>query len=235
MNKYSIAGLVVGMTPKYETLLSQSEKYKIESEHKPDFLISLDDEFLMRKLSENPHLSISDCEYIWSGFDFYKNLISFDGMLLHSSCVAYRGEAYIFSAPSGTGKSTHTSLWKNRFGDELVFINDDKPAVRFIDGIAYACGTPFSGKTDTSENISAPIKGICMLERSETNSIARMGNKEAVIKLLEQTLRPKEPELMIATLDIVSRIVSTVPIYKLKCNISVEAVEVAYNGMNSTI
>ena len=73
-------------------------------------------------------------------------------MLLHSSAVVVDGYAYLFSADSGTGKSTHTGLWKQHFGDRAYIINDDKPAIRKVDGEWYVFGTPWSGKTDTSVN-----------------------------------------------------------------------------------
>ena len=82
---------------------------------------------------------------MWVGEAFYARLLQYDGMLLHASCVEKDGKAYLFSAKSGTGKSTHTHLWLRAFPDSRI-INDDKPAVRRMDGTFYACGTPFSGK-----------------------------------------------------------------------------------------
>ena len=72
-------------------------------------------------------------------------------MLLHSSCVVYEDKAYLFSAPCGTGKSTHTQIWLKRFPGAYI-LNDDKPAIRIMEDGVYAFGTPFSGKTDLNVN-----------------------------------------------------------------------------------
>lgn len=233
MNVYKIADLAVAMNPLYDTLRTQSEPYKVSSDITPDMTVDLPHEFLEFKRSKNPHLSINDCEYIWKGFEFYKQLPSFGGIMIHSSCIAIDGKAYLFSAPCGTGKSTHTMLWKKYFGDRVTYINDDKPAVMLKDGKVIAYGTPFSGKTDNNNNISAPLCGICLLGRGETNSIERVDAQQAISFLLNQTFRPKEPEQMTKTLDILDGIFANVPVYRLKCDMSYEAVMTSYNGMNN--
>lgn len=233
MNIYKIANLAVAMQPLYQTLSIQSEPYKVSSDIPADMTIDLSDEFLEYKRSKNPHLSLNDCEYIWKGFEFYKQLPMFGGIMIHSSCIEMDGNAYLFSAPCGTGKSTHTMLWKKYFGDRVTYINDDKPAVVLKDGCAVAYGTPFSGKTDNNNNISAPIRGICLLERGEKNSIERIGTQRAISFLLNQTFRPREADAMSKTLEILDGIFANVPVYTLKCDMSYEAVMTSYNGMNN--
>lgn len=235
MSKYDIAGITVEMEPKYETLKRQSSAYAVNDSKKTDLKLMLSDRFLLQKQQNNPHLTLNECEYLWYGFDFYRSLPMFGGIMLHSSCIAVDGEAYLFSAPCGTGKSTHTSLWKQYFGDRAVFINDDKPAIRIFDEKFYACGTPFSGKTDLNTNMKAPIKGICVLERGEDNKIFRIDAKEALPKILNQIYRPSDHTAMEKTLDILNNIFSNIPVYKLFCNISMQAVEVSYSGMENKI
>lgn len=234
MSLYRIAGITVDMQPKYERLLKQSLPYAI-GEGKAQMHLSLSDEFLARKQKENPHLSLADCEYIWYGSAFYHKLLGFGGMLLHSSCVAVDGNAYLFSASSGTGKSTHTELWQKKFGDRLIFINDDKPALRTIDGTVCACGTPFSGKTDRSTAVCVPLRAICILERGETNSISRISSSEALPKILNQTIRPCDRDAMLCMLDVLNRILDTVPVYRLFCNMEEEAATVSYEAMKYTV
>lgn len=232
MGKYRIADILVEMSPKYSRLLRQSERYKVQTEQKADFGIFLSDEFLQEKQDANPHLPIGDCEYIWAGSDFYHKLLDYDGIMLHSSCVAVNGKAYLFSAPSGTGKSTHTNLWKEKFGDDLVFVNDDKPALRFFEGRVFACGTPFSGKTDLNSNCKFPLAGICLLHRAETNSIKEADKSLAVKKIFTQILRPKEQLAMINTLEILNKILSVVPVYDLYCNMDKSAADLSYAYMS---
>ena len=232
MSKYKIAGVVVEMEPKYETLKQQSAPYITCSGASADIHMSLSDTFLNEKQKNNPHLTLSDCEYLWYGFGFYRKIPFFNGIMLHSSCIAVDGEGYLFSAPCGTGKSTHAELWKKHFGDRAVFINDDKPVLRIVEDKIYACGTPFSGKTNLNSNICVPVKGICILDRGKENKIIEINTKDALPKILNQMYRPSDPEAMVKTLYIIDKILSTVPVYHLYCNISDDAVVTSYEAMS---
>lgn len=231
---YNIAGVFVDMEPKYPRTQRQSEAY-IYSEHgTANITIRLPEEFLLQKQKENPHLSVEDCEYIWMGSEFYNALPVFNGILLHSSAVVYNGKAYLFSAPSGTGKSTHTQLWLKRFKGSYI-LNDDKPAIMLTDKGIYVYGTPFSGKTDLNVNTGVPLKAICALERGEKNSISRIDNDEALYRILNQTVRPYNEDRMIQVLDILDKILTSIPMYKLYCNTDIEAAEVSYNAMKGDL
>ena len=92
-------------------------------------------------------------------------LIGKDTLMLHGSTVAVDGQAYLFTAPCGTGKSTHTRLWREVFGDRAVMVNDDKPFLKITDGAVIACGSPWTGKHGLGSNVSFPMKGICILSR----------------------------------------------------------------------
>ncbi len=232
MSKYKIAGLTVEMNPMYDPLKSQSAAYLAGDSVCEDFCIDVPHELIVNKAKELQALSVGECEYSWYGYNFYRNLLDYNGMLIHSSCVALDGNAYLFSAPSGTGKSTHTALWKEYFGEKLAYVNDDKPALRMFDDRIYACGTPFSGKTALNSNISVPLKGICILARGDTNHIERADPKRAIHKLLNQTYRPRDERLMNKALDMLSLVLERVPIYELYCNISEQAVLTSYEFMN---
>lgn len=227
---YNIAGINVDMEPKYPRTTRQSEAYITDGAAKADIRIRLSDSFLEQRQKENPHLSIEDCEYIWLGSEFYEVLPEFGGLLLHSSAVVYNGEGFLFSAPCGTGKSTHTQLWLKRFEGAYI-LNDDKPAIRRTENGFYVYGTPFSGKTDLNVNTGVPLKGICILERGEKNSIERAEPEEALFGILNQTVRPAAEARMDKLLNILDSLILEVPVYKLRCNMDIEAAEVAYNGM----
>ena len=232
MVKYIIAGLNIALKISGKTLQRQVNPYRMKGDAPADIIIDLPDSYILQKQKENPHLTLSDCAYIWTGLDFYRKLINFDGFILHSSAVALEGKAYLFSAPCGTGKSTHAALWQQFFGaDKAVIINDDKPAIRLIDGIFNVFGTPWSGKTDLNQNIRVPLQGICFLEQATGNRIQRIDNKEAIKLLLNQTLRPKDRERMTMLLDILDRLLLQIPVYKMGCNISREAVELSCHTM----
>ena len=231
MLNYRIADLNVLMSPNFNTLKKQSEYYK-ESFIKPDFTINVTDDEIKDFNLKHKHLTLDDCEYLLTGVFFYRKLIEYSGIILHSSAICMDNRAYLFSAPSGIGKSTHAALWQRYFGEEnAIIINDDKPAIRYIDDKFYAFGTPWSGKTDKNKNIKVPIKGICFLNRAEENKIQEMSSKSALFPLLDQTLRPvKQAEIDMFS-SIVSMIIDKIPIYKLSCNMDVSAVETAYRKL----
>ena len=232
MNLHRIADITVDLGYKYDRLKKQSEAYKISEDVKPDMTIYLSDAFLEQKQKENPHLSIEDCEYIFTSSVFYTGLLEYGGFMLHSSAVIVDGRAYLFSAPSGTGKSTHTGLWQKVFGEKAQILNDDKPAIRALSDGVFAYGTPWSGKTDMNINVKASLAGICFLERSEENWIKKIDTNTAIARLLNQTIRPFEMKGMDLLLSHVDKVLTTVPVYKMGCNISEEAAIMAYNEMS---
>ncbi len=228
---YSFAGLTVDMEPKLDMLRSRSKKYLTDSSLPADIRIRLPEKVFADFCEENPNLTPEECEYLLLGSAFYHHLVDHDGIMLHSSAVAYKGEAYLFSADSGTGKSTHTSLWLKEFGDDAVIINDDKPALRIIDGKIMCCGTPFSGKHDISENRLYPVKGIAFIERAETNSICRIPPYETLPLIMQQTVRSFSERRGERFLSLLSDILTRVPVYRLRCNMDPEAAHVSLNGM----
>lgn len=228
--RYNIADVIVNFDVQYPRLQRQIEDYKYDGNREEDIKIRFSDEFLNARLAENPHLDLDSIEYMFLGAEFYSALVHFNGMMLHSSCVAYDGKAYLFSAPSGTGKSTHTQLWLKRFPGAYI-LNDDKPAIRITENGIYAYGTPFSGKTNLNVNTGLPIGGICIIERGETNHIEKISTDEALFNILNQTVRPYTENAMEKVLHTLDKIISDVPVYRLSCNMDIEAAEVAYNGM----
>lgn len=157
----------------------------------------------------------------------------FHTILFHGSVIAVDGEAYLFTAPSGTGKSTHTRLWREYFGNRAFMVNDDKPLLAIKeDGQVIAYGTPWDGKHKLSRNIGVPLKGICILSRGEKNEITRIAKEEAFSTVYQQTYRPTEnPQVIRQTLQLLDSLMQ-VPLWHLACTISKEAVEVAYQAMS---
>ena len=227
-----IAGIKVGMQTHDGKLRRQAEEYLKDFEGDPEVKIALSEGFILKKQQENPHLSFESCEYIWSCFDFCRRLLDFDGFMIHASAVVYENKAYVFSAPSGTGKSTHTALWQKVFGEEKTYIiNDDKPAIRFYGDEIMVCGTPWSGKTDKNKNKAVPLGGICFLERGVDNEIEELSPKTAIYKILNQTLRPVGEENMIKLLDLINKVLQNSKVYGMKCNMNDEAAIIAYKKM----
>ena len=176
--------------------------------------------------------SNTDYEYMYTGYEFSSRLGYLGGGVLHGSAIAYRGRGVIFSAPSGTGKSTHTGLWKACFGEDVVFVNDDKPAIRYPDGQATVYGTPWSGKTDLNTNMAAPLHAIVFVERGEENRIRRLELTESMLHLSEELVRPRHDEALSTRLvDVMVQLAQTVPVYLLTCNMDPAAATVARDGI----
>lgn len=229
--KYKIADLIVEFNPKFKMLKDRAKKYEIDG-LKPDYVLHVDNEHIENEKKRFPMATDEDAEYMVMGTTFYQVLLNHQGCLLHSSAVVVDDESYLFSANCGTGKSTHTSLWLKYLADKKPYIlNDDKPAIRILEDGIYSYGTPFSGKHDINENKKAKLKGICFLEQSESNFIEKIEPKEAVKLFFEQTIRKLNQEEMLKFFDILDKILKEIPIYKLHCNISEEAVQLSYRTM----
>lgn len=230
MPVYEFAGLKVGYEPKYDMLRQRSEKYRCDGD--PDFRIGYTEDLMENQLELYKGTSEAEIEYLWMGTAFNVKLLEYSGMFLHSSTVVVDGKAYSFSAPCGTGKSTHTSLWLRLFGDRAFILNDDKAAYRLIDGKYYAFGTPFSGKHDINVNTSAELAGICFIEQAKENSIERMDIDSAVPLLISQTLRPSNLKRTLMLCDFIDELIKNIPVYKLRCNMNPDAAQLAFDTMS---
>ena len=179
-----------------------------------------------------PLLSGSDVEYMESGRIYHCGLLRHNGFYLHASAVEYEGKAYLFSAPSGTGKSTHTRLWQQHLGDKVRIFNDDKPSLRRLEETWYAYGTPWCGKDHININLKVPLAGVCFLKQGPENHIRRLNSQEAVNKILSQTIRRfhsgERLDLLLGHLD---KFVREIPVFELE-NLPVpEAAKLSYETM----
>jgi hypothetical protein len=227
--KLKITDLIVEIDIKGKLLADRIGAYIYNGEKDADIVSIVSEKFYRDRNEEHKHLTFDECEYLYSGSFFYEQLALYNGLMLHSSCIEYKGKAYLFSAPSGTGKSTHTHLWL-KYLEGCRIINDDKPAIRIIDGMPYAFGTPWSGKTDENVNEGVPIGGICFLGRGE-NKIKRIPGIAALKPFMDQTVRPRDKALMDKMLETLNIILTKVPVYQMTCDMSEEAVMTAVEGM----
>ena len=159
---------------------------------------------------------------------FANRLFEKDILLLHGSTISVDGQAYLFTAKSGTGKSTHTRLWRQLFGDRAVMVNDDKPFLKFTADGVLAYGSPWSGKHGLDSNICAPLKGICILVRGAQNRIRKITAQEAMPMLLHQSHCP-EGKSLDRLLDMLTR---QVPLWYMECNKDLQAAQVAFDAMH---
>ena len=230
---YHIAGLTVKMDCHGRTE-EQARPYLCTENKAADIVMAAEDIRLSMEKWKTRHPQIDDdlCEYLVGGFTFYRHLMDFDGLMLHSSAVVVDGRAYVFTAACGTGKSTHTGLWLKHFGDRAFILNDDKPALRLEDGVWYAYGTPWSGKHDISQNVRVPLAGIAVLERGEKNEIEPFAGIPAIQFILRQVNRPSAAAYRIKLMNLMDKLITGVPVWKLRCNMDPQAVKVSYEAMS---
>lgn len=235
MEKFVIAGLKTEYNVRGTLLRDRSESYKADfDDSETQIRLNIKEDFIKMKKEEIPYLSLDEHEYMWTCEAFYNELLRHNGMMLHSSCVEKDGFAYLFSARSGTGKSTHTHLWlKNLEGTRII--NDDKPALVYDNGKWYACGTPFSGKTDENIDVKIPVRAITFLHRSEKNTVKRIPPFQAVSLLLEQTIKPADRSLAENMLELADLLLREVPVFSLGCNLQDDAAVIAYNEIERLI
>lgn len=158
----------------------------------------------------------------------------YDTVLFHGSAVAVDGAAYLFTAKSGTGKSTHVRLWREMLGGRAVMVNDDKPLIRIADGRAVVYGTPWSGKHRLNTNISVPVRAICVLHQAKDNSICPVARRDIYPLLLQQMYRPMCQPALLKSLTLLDRLCSVVALYSMGCNMEPEAAAMSYAMMRSS-
>ena len=161
---------------------------------------------------------------------FAEFLLSQNILLVHGSTVAVDGKAYLFTARSGTGKSTHTRLWKQVFGSRAVMVNDDKPFLELRRDCVIAHGSPWSGKHGLDSNISVPLQGICLLERGGEN-IIRKAEPEELGELLKG-FRPRASDQEIRYMQLLTKLTAAVPLRHMACTKEPEAAAIAYQAMS---
>lgn len=158
-------------------------------------------------------------------------LFPLDILLFHGSGLAVDGEGFLFTAKSGTGKSTHTRFWRETFGERAVMVNDDKPFLRFTENTIYLCGAPWSGKHGLDSNVEVPLKGICILRRGAENHISPMAPEEALPMLLHQGCCPLDESCQPKFQELVCTLSRRVPLWEMHCTREKQAAEVAYRAM----
>ena len=238
--KVSIASVNIEIECLYRTVFNQCKNYLNDFEN-ADLVISTSHEEIEREVSrlpsiENQYTGVAtnrELRYIESIIIQRKmanSMLSFNGFLMHGSVVAKDGYAYMFTAPSGIGKTTRTRLWLDAYPSSIV-VNGDKPIIKIGATDVYACGTPWCGKEGWNTNTMVPLRAVFLLERAEKeekSSIEEIHLGKALPFLLQQIHRPEDPELMRKTLQLLKALEGKVKIYKFRSTPTEESVRLAY-------
>ena len=230
--------------PKLNILLSN---LKVEIEHKydymskfcKDYLCEFDQADIKAKADEAavikekqlvPAAPIEVCESLCIYREIAEQLPQFERFVFHGAAIEHGGNAYLFTAPSGTGKTTHINLWRKYLGDNVSMINGDKPIISVGEN-SVVYGTPWAGKEGYQRNVNAPIKAICILKQGKTNCISRLETNDALKHIMHQVYMPQNVVMLSKTLELIGKLIENTPVYELVCDISKEAFETSYNEM----
>ncbi len=239
MRVYRMAERNIGIESLYDRVHSLCAAYRTEGA--PDFVVRIDQADVDRERAlsapqDRPAISSRNDEYL-EELAVYRRIAermpAYDTFLFHGSAVAVDGKGYLFTAHSGTGKSTHARFWQAMLGDRFFYVNDDKPLIRITDEAALVYGTPYDGKHHLSNNVRVPLEAICLLRRGEQNSIRRIGAADAFPQLIQQVYCPQDREAFGKTMALLQTLTKRVRLYELFCNMDPSAARVAYEGMTS--
>lgn len=241
MNKcIEIADIPIGITTVYDSLPGSSLKFETDKEPVFSVVTTEEDienerrkvieEAIYEKAESYPDYPEKDLESTAVYRKIANILPRFDAIVFHGSAVAVGDKAYLFTAKSGTGKTTHSKLWlKNIKGSYIV--NGDKPVIRMIDGKPFVCGTPWMGKENYGTNKNVLLDAICFLKRGEENHLKPLEFSDMLSVILGQSYRPPTPDALLKTLKTIEKIGNSTRLYELTCNMEDEAAITAYRGI----
>lgn len=218
---------------KYPYSEKMCKNYISDKNEKCLFDVSVTDEEIAKKRAtlSNPQ-SDGYLEFIIIYKKIVDKLLNHNCFFMHGCVVSLDGEGYVFTAPSGTGKSTHSLLWLEYFKDRAFIVNGDKPIIKKENDGFYAYGTPWCGKERIEKNTRVRIKYVCCLERGEKNEAHSIDNGEAAVRILDQIERPKTADKAALIMSLLDEFISNVPFCVLKCNKDINAAVTAYEFMN---
>lgn len=232
---YEIAGLRVEIANQHAYTTKFCQAYLSKNQDLPADLTAIVTEAEMQEEREaSAGFSDGYIENICLYRSICRQIPAKNRFLLHASILERNGKAYAFLGRSGTGKSTHTKLWL-RYVENTCVLNGDKPILEYIDGKLYAHGTPWQGKENWGYNGRAELCGLCFLEQAKVNEISKMSLSETSSRVFTQVLLPQDEENVVATLDLLDKLVANVPAYLLKCDISEEAVKLSFEQLTGEI
>jgi len=228
---YEIAGLRIQLHNQFDYTTKFCQEYLSQDQTSPCDIVAgvTEEEFALEK-EQSSEFSDGYIENICLYRSICRQIPVLNRILLHCAVLEYDGIGYAFLGKSGTGKSTHTRLWKKYLLTPRM-INGDKPILEYTQDSFLAHGTPWRGKEAWGIKSSAPLKGLCFLEQAKVNSIRRLSAAEVSTRLFSQLLLPEDEENVVATLDLADKLISTVPAYLLQCDISEEAVQKSFEAL----
>lgn len=225
----TLSDLKISIEHSYDYMSNFCKDY-ISQFDTPDITAKAEQNAILKEKELVPGAPIESCESLCIYRAIGEQLPNFDRFVFHGAAIEYDGKAYLFTAPSGTGKTTHINLWKRHLGDKVNIINGDKPIIK-VDETVTVYGTPWAGKENLQRNVSAPLKAICILKQGKTNNIILLDKSTAVNYLMRQVYLPHNPVSLSKTLALLGTMIENTPVYMLECDISEQAFNASFNAM----
>lgn len=226
-----LAGLKIAVSANFETTERFCKKY-ITVDSDTDFAVSATREEIAAAREEDPH-SVSEnyAETTCIYRAIAERLPHYDRTVFHGAAITYKDRAFLFTAPSGTGKSTHIKLWREHIGQDVDIVNGDKPILHMTEDGTTVFGTPWSGKENWNKDRSAPLSAICIVRQAKENRIERISGGDALKAIMKQIYLPRDKAAFMKTIDLVDRLLRKTDVYVLDCDISKEAVKTSFEAM----
>lgn len=226
----SLAGRTIAVQAQYDFARQFCRDY-LTGDPKAVIEASASPEDIRRDMEEASTGSPAYAEILGIYRSIAEQLPQFDTFLVHGAAVSCGEKAYLFTAPSGTGKSTHIGLWKRYLGDRIDIVNGDKPLLRLQGGQVDVCSTPWAGKERWQKNRIVPLDGICLLHRGTENRIRPIAPGNYLDELMHQVYLPTRAETMVITLHLLDEVLRRTPLYLLECDISEQAVRTSFEAL----
>lgn len=258
---YRFAGITAQISTNSSYLHDRCAQYRSDETPQVSITVTPDDIAFEREMAQREAVTenIPFHDFCTETYEFtaaYRKLVEelafYDVFLMHGSAIAVDEKSILFTAKSGTGKSTHTRLWREYLADSVTMINDDKPLLRiesagqnidrFTNSTAHrfaiaqysavnVYGTPWDGKHRLSSNIHAPLSAICILERATNNKIVEVKPNDVLPLLLQQVYRPRSADALKRVVACAYQTFAATPVYRLGCNMDISAAQIAYEAI----
>lgn len=238
--KYDIqlADLIIEVYPRYPTLKEFCKDYicsedviKHSSQDKRLTIRITDEDINKEKEMSEEEWTPQYLETLAALRKISDQMPEYHRFLCHGAAITWKEKGYLFTAPSGTGKSTHISLWRKYLGEDVQIVNGDKPFMKAEGEEIKIYGSPWAGKEGWQKNRSTTLDAICILEQSKENKIKKLEPSQSVPRLIRQIYFTENAAYAGKTLELMDLLLKKVPVYLLECDISKEAVRCSFEAL----
>ena len=232
MIKILLADLVIEIDNKYDYISEKCSDYLYTGDRETDIPIKVtEEEIIEQKNASTEFFTNEYLEYLITYRKIADEILNFDAFVMHGTVIKVEDKGIMFTAVSGTGKTTHMLLWFKLLGDKLTVINGDKPIIRFFDGVPYAYGTPWCGKEGYNTNDRVILSDICLIERGEVDEAMFATQLDVFSHFIKQIYRPSKTELINKTFDLAGKLFKFSNLRKFKCRKNISAAKTAYKAI----